>query len=63
MELEHLHTNAAEPYRDPTGTASRSAILQERQRRQRQQLAGSAVEATSSWRRRWGLESGAGNPQ
>jgi tRNA U34 5-methylaminomethyl-2-thiouridine-forming methyltransferase MnmC len=63
MELEHLYTNAAEPYRDPTGTASRSAILQERQRRQRQQLAGGAVEATSSWRRRWGLESGAGNPQ
>ena len=63
MELEHLNTNAAEPYRDPTGRASRNTILQERQRRQRQQLAGGAVEATSSWRRHWGLESGAGHPQ
>jgi tRNA U34 5-methylaminomethyl-2-thiouridine-forming methyltransferase MnmC len=63
MELEHLRTNAAEPYRDPSGHGSRSAILQERQRRQRQRLAAGQVEPTGAWRRRWGLENGTGNPQ
>jgi tRNA U34 5-methylaminomethyl-2-thiouridine-forming methyltransferase MnmC len=63
MELEHLRTNAAEPYRDPSGRASRSTILQERQRRQRDQLAAGVVEPTGQWRRRWGLESTARNPQ
>ena len=63
MELEHLGTNAAEPYRDPSGEGSRSAILQERQRRQRERLAAGVVEPTSAWRRRWGLESGTGHPQ
>lgn len=63
MELEHLRTSAAEPYRDPSGQGSRTAILRERQRRQRQQLAAGAVEPTGSWRCRWGLENSAGNPQ
>jgi len=63
MELEHLRTCAAEPYRDPSGQGTRTAILQERQRRQRQQLAAGAVESTGSWRCRWGLENSAGNPQ
>jgi tRNA U34 5-methylaminomethyl-2-thiouridine-forming methyltransferase MnmC len=58
MELEHLGTNAAEPYRDPGGDGSRNAILQERQR-----LDAGTVEPTSAWRRRWGLESGTGHPQ
>ena len=63
MELEHLGTNAAEPYRDPSGEGSRSAILQERQRRQGERLAAGVVEPTSAWRRRWGLQSGTGHPQ
>ena len=63
MELEHLGTNAAEPYRDPSGAGSRSAILQERQRRQRQRLEAGGVEPTGAWRRRWGLTGGAGHPQ
>jgi len=56
MEQEHLSTNAAEPYRDPTGDADRSTILRERQRAQQNAMANGAVEPTSSWRRRWGLE-------
>lgn len=63
MEREHLGTNAAEPYRDPSGEGSRSAILQERQRRQRQRLEAGGVEPTGAWRRRWGLTGGAGHPQ
>lgn len=55
MEEEHLRTNAAEPYRDPSGTADARAILQERQRAQQQAMQTGSVEATSSWRRRWGL--------
>ena len=51
MELEHLHTRAAEPYRDPSGQASAAAILAARQRAQ---LA-SPAPSTSAWRRRWGL--------
>lgn len=52
MELEHLSTRAAEPYRDPTGQASAGEILAARQRAQASSSAGS----TSAWRRRWGLE-------
>ena len=49
MEQEHLETQAAVPYLDPTGHAS-AAEIQE-QRRQRQQSSGRL--STSAWRRRW----------
>ena len=49
MEQEHLQTQAALPYRDPTGQAS-AAEIQE-QRRQQQQSSGRL--STSAWRRRW----------
>jgi hypothetical protein len=52
MELEHLATRAAEPYRDPGGQADSAWILAERQRAQ----ARSGAPSTSAWRRRWGLE-------
>jgi tRNA U34 5-methylaminomethyl-2-thiouridine-forming methyltransferase MnmC len=52
MELDHLHTRAAEPYRDPDGQAPAAAILAARQRAQ----AASTASSTSAWRRRWGLE-------
>jgi tRNA U34 5-methylaminomethyl-2-thiouridine-forming methyltransferase MnmC len=52
MELEHLHTRAAEPYRDPSGQATAAEILAARQRAQ----ATSDAASTSAWRRRWGLE-------
>ncbi|MCP9791929.1 MnmC family methyltransferase [Vulcanococcus limneticus] len=51
LELEHLQTRAAEPYRDPSGRAPAAEILAERQRAQGTSTAGS----TSAWRRRWGL--------
>ena len=49
MEQEHLQTQAALPYRDPSGQA-RAAEIQE-QRRQQQQSSGRL--STSAWRRRW----------
>lgn len=55
MELEHLATRAAEPYRDPSGRSGSAAILAARQRAQASSRAGS----TSAWRRRWGLANGA----
>ena len=55
MEQEHLCTNAAEPYRDPSLNAERAEILRERQRAQQLAMQRGGVEATSSWRRRWGL--------
>jgi tRNA U34 5-methylaminomethyl-2-thiouridine-forming methyltransferase MnmC len=58
MEREHLQTRAAEPYRDPTGTASADQILGQRQRDQ----AGSTTESTSAWRRRWALPRRAPGP-
>jgi len=57
MEEEHLLTNAAEPYRDPSGAAERAVILRERQRAQAEAMAAGGVEATGAWRRRWGLSS------
>ena len=56
MEMEHLATRAAEPYRDPSGQASAREILVARQRAQ----AASGAGSTSAWRRRWGLEGGTG---
>ena len=55
MEREHLATNAAVPYRDPTGQAAAAQILAERERRQRDLLSAGQLEPTSAWRRRWGL--------
>ena len=52
MELEHLATRAAEPYRDPSGQATAAEILAARQRAQ----VASTASSTSAWRRRWGLE-------
>jgi tRNA U34 5-methylaminomethyl-2-thiouridine-forming methyltransferase MnmC len=57
MEEEHLHTNAAEPYRDPSGSSDRSTILRERQLAQATAMAAGGIEATGAWRRRWGLSS------
>ena len=54
MELDHLNTRAAEPYRDPGGQACAAAILAARQQTQ----ACSAADSTSAWRRRWGLDAG-----
>ncbi|MFZ9148438.1 tRNA (5-methylaminomethyl-2-thiouridine)(34)-methyltransferase MnmD [Vulcanococcus sp.] len=63
MEEEHLQTNAAEPYRDPTHRGERSVILRERQKAQQQAMQAGLVEATSSWRRRWGLGKESDNHQ
>ena len=59
MELEHLATRAAEPYRDPSGQATAAEILAARRRAQAASTAGS----TSAWRRRWRLEQGRAEPQ
>ena len=56
MELEHLGTSAAEPYRDPTGQAGATEIVEARSQSQAERLASGEVEASSAWRRRWGLE-------
>lgn len=57
MEEEHLLTNAAEPYRDPSGVAERATILRERQQAQAIAMASGQVEGTGAWRRRWGISS------
>lgn len=57
MEEEHLLTNAAQPYRDPSGCAERAAILRDRQRAQATEMASGRVEGTGAWRRRWGVGS------
>ena len=49
MEIEHLHTRASIPYRDPEGRDPASSIQQ--RRRNEQQCC--ALESTSSWQRRW----------
>lgn len=49
MELEHLNTRAAIPYRDETMHDSAETILQ----RHLQEQTASTLESTSSWRRRW----------
>ncbi len=51
MELEHLNTRAAIPYRDPHLNDSAEVIHQRHQQEQQQ----SVLESTSSWRRRWGI--------
>ena len=57
MEEEPLLTNAAEPYRDPSGSSDRATILRERQQAQAAAMDAGGVEATGAWRRRWGLSS------
>jgi tRNA U34 5-methylaminomethyl-2-thiouridine-forming methyltransferase MnmC len=52
MELAHLATRAAEPYRDPSGRTNSAAILAAR----RQAQASSGAPSTSAWRRQWDLE-------
>ena len=49
MEQEHLQTQAAVPYTDPTGQACAAAI----QTRRQQEQQGSGQLSTSAWRRRW----------
>jgi tRNA U34 5-methylaminomethyl-2-thiouridine-forming methyltransferase MnmC len=51
MEIEHLNTRAAIPYRDPHLTDAAETILARHQQEQAQ----SQRESTSSWRRRWGI--------
>lgn len=55
MEQEHLATNAAAPYRDPSGQATAVEILAAREKQQRQAAPSGAREPTSAWRRRWGV--------
>jgi tRNA U34 5-methylaminomethyl-2-thiouridine-forming methyltransferase MnmC len=52
MELEHLNTRAATPYRDPSLTDTALVIRQ----RQQEEVHRSTAESTSSWRKRWGLQ-------
>lgn len=49
MELEHLNTKAAIPYRDPSLKDSREIIIE---RRRKEQLL-SNLEPTTKWRKRW----------
>ncbi len=49
MEIEHLQTRAAVPFRDPTGRDDATTILQNR--KEEQQNCG--LEATNAWQRRW----------
>lgn len=49
MEREHLATRAAEPYRDPDGTAEGATILGRRALAQQT----SRATSTSAWRARW----------
>ncbi|MFZ9269806.1 MAG: MnmC family methyltransferase [Prochlorococcaceae cyanobacterium] len=56
MEQEHLRTGAAQPYRDPSGQASAHEILAAREQLRQQSAARGALQSTSAWRRRWGLE-------
>lgn len=51
MELEHLQTRAAVPYRDWSGHDTAAQILE--RHHQEQDVCG--WESTSSWRRRWGI--------
>jgi tRNA U34 5-methylaminomethyl-2-thiouridine-forming methyltransferase MnmC len=51
LEQEHLNTRASIPYRDPILKDSRDVILA----RHRQEQEKTALESTSSWRRRWGI--------
>jgi tRNA U34 5-methylaminomethyl-2-thiouridine-forming methyltransferase MnmC len=49
MEIEHLFTRAAVPFRDPDGEASSSEILETRVLEQQ----ACDLEPTNAWQRRW----------
>ena len=49
MELEHLLTRAAIPYRDPTGHGNTKEIIDRRQKERKY----SDLEATKTWKQRW----------
>ena len=49
MEIEHLHTRASVPYRDPEG-CDPAATIQQRRRDEQQHC---KLESTSQWQRRW----------
>ncbi|MFN5513376.1 MAG: hypothetical protein ACK5CA_01125, partial [Cyanobacteriota bacterium] len=49
-EREHLHTQAAVPYRDPSLTDDRETI---HRRRQGEQAQSPHLEPTRQWKRRW----------
>ncbi|AFZ47620.1 protein of unknown function DUF752 [Cyanobacterium stanieri PCC 7202] len=49
MELEHLQTRAAIPYRDPTLTDTAEVIIERREKEQ----SSSWLESTSQWKKRW----------
>lgn len=51
MEQEHLKTRAAVPFRDPDLTDTAEIIV----RRHQQEQQSCALEATTQWRRRWGI--------
>jgi tRNA U34 5-methylaminomethyl-2-thiouridine-forming methyltransferase MnmC len=53
MEREHLQTRAAVPYRDPNLSDRAETIL----KRHNQEQNHCQRESTSSWRRRWGIDS------
>ncbi|NJK41487.1 MAG: hypothetical protein HC934_09315 [Acaryochloridaceae cyanobacterium SU_2_1] len=52
QETEHLHTQAAIPYRDPTLRDNAQTILARRQQEQQQ----SKLEPTKAWKKRWFLD-------
>lgn len=60
MECHHLASAAGEPYRDPTGTATASAILTRRLEAQVTALASGTRTSSSAWRRRWGVRGAGG---
>ena len=51
MELEHLSTRAAIPFRDVTGTSTSEEILKQRKQEQNR----CELEPTNAWQQRWGL--------
>ena len=55
MERDHLASGAGEPYRDPSGTAEATAILNGRQEAQAAARASGRRGSSSAWRRRWGV--------
>ena len=57
MERDHLVSGAGEPYRDPSGTAEATAILNSRQEAQAAARASGRRGSSSAWRRRWGVRS------
>jgi tRNA U34 5-methylaminomethyl-2-thiouridine-forming methyltransferase MnmC len=57
MERDHLASSAGVPYHDPTGEADAELILANRTQAQADALAEGSRSSSSTWRRRWGLDS------